>query len=228
MTDVSNKTFLIKSSPTFPTTDLSTHKTFSSGDSTFSQLTIYSDGEIWYGNDTVAYGSGTWEIEYRYLTFGANQQMDDSDYAKFLQVYEEFVGTAKKLYFRIGQNGEYKLGSVNGKIKGVWGGTPFDNTPTPTGETWVINATLFDRQLSPTSINFVSNNQTFSVIGAALAESPFASNYITYYGNDTYTDVASGTRQTFAWSNQAYRTVTFETPPTGALLIWLQANAVKQ
>lgn len=127
MTDVSNKTFLIKSSPTFPSTDVSTHKTFSSGDSTFSQLTIYSDGEIWYGNDTVAYANGEWEIEYRYLTFGANQQMDDSDYAKFLQVYEVFAENPKKLYFRIGQNGEYKLGSVNDKIKGVWGGTPFDN-----------------------------------------------------------------------------------------------------
>lgn len=125
--NVSNKTFLIKSTPSFPTTDLSTHKTFASGDRTFSQLTIYSDGEVWYGNDTVAYANGVWEVEYRYLTFGDNVQMDDSDYAKFSQVYEEFVGTGKKLYFRIGQNGEYKLGSVNNKIKGVWGGTPFDN-----------------------------------------------------------------------------------------------------
>ena len=30
------------------------------------------------------------------------------------------------------------------------------------------------------------------------------------------------------WVSQDYRTVTFETSPTGALLTWLQANAVKQ
>jgi hypothetical protein len=30
------------------------------------------------------------------------------------------------------------------------------------------------------------------------------------------------------WINSAYRTVTFLDPPTGDLLTWLQANAVKQ
>ena len=30
------------------------------------------------------------------------------------------------------------------------------------------------------------------------------------------------------WTNQAYRTVTFETAPTGDLLAWLEANATKQ
>lgn len=30
------------------------------------------------------------------------------------------------------------------------------------------------------------------------------------------------------WVNEAYRTITFFEPPTGDLLTWLQANAVKQ
>jgi hypothetical protein len=30
------------------------------------------------------------------------------------------------------------------------------------------------------------------------------------------------------WTNDAYRTITFLEPPTGALLAWLQENAVKQ
>lgn len=30
------------------------------------------------------------------------------------------------------------------------------------------------------------------------------------------------------WSNQAYRTITFDEEPTGDLLTWLQANATPQ
>lgn len=32
----------------------------------------------------------------------------------------------------------------------------------------------------------------------------------------------------FKWQNDAYKTITFDTPPTGALLTWLQANATLQ
>lgn len=32
----------------------------------------------------------------------------------------------------------------------------------------------------------------------------------------------------FYWKNNAYKKLTFDTPPTGALLTWLQSNAVKQ
>lgn len=222
--NVSNKTFFIKDTPTFPTTDMSTHKTFTAGGVTYDQLTIYHDGEIWYGNDTVAYANGEWEIEYRYLTFGANQQMDDSDYAKFLQVYEVFAENPKKLYFRIGQNGEYKLGSVNNKIKGVWGGTPFDNTPEPSGETWVINESPHYVASLPYelffNVNFSTNLENYT--------SFTPTNYIPdtqrviIYGDDVVAYVFD------TWTDQAYRTVTFETAPTGDLLTWLQANAVKQ
>lgn len=33
---------------------------------------------------------------------------------------------------------------------------------------------------------------------------------------------------TSTWINSSYRTITFLEPPTGDLLTWLQANAVKQ
>ena len=32
----------------------------------------------------------------------------------------------------------------------------------------------------------------------------------------------------FYWQNSAYKKLTFDTPPTGALLTWLQANATRQ
>lgn len=34
--------------------------------------------------------------------------------------------------------------------------------------------------------------------------------------------------QNGAWTDQAYRTLTFAIPPTGDLLTWLQANGTKQ
>lgn len=138
--DISNKTFFVKEQPTFPASDMSTHKTFVSGGQTFSQITIYSDGEVWYGNDTVAYANGEWEIEYRYLTFGANQTMPSSDYDKFAMVYDEYTAGAKKLYFRI-DNGEYKLATLNGKNKGVWDGVAWDNTPTYSIVPMLMNVT---------------------------------------------------------------------------------------
>lgn len=138
--DISNKTFFVKEQPTFPASDMSTHKTFVSGGQTFSQITIYSDGEVWYGNDTVAYANGEWEIEYRYLTFGANQTMSSSDYDKFAMVYDEYTAGAKKLYFRI-DNGEYKLATLNGKNNGVWDGVAWDNTPTYSIVPMLMNVT---------------------------------------------------------------------------------------
>lgn len=85
----------------------------------------------------------------------------------------------------------------------------------PSGETWVINSSpALDRRTTYT-ISFTSNNESYSSLRIDSRDS-----WILY---DTSTIYDSGT-----WTNQAYRTITFETPPTGDLLTWLQANAVKQ
>lgn len=44
-----------------------------------------------------------------------------------------------------------------------------------------------------------------------------------YYDNTRVYDLEG-----YTWTNEAYRTITFEEPPTGDLLTLLQANAVKQ
>lgn len=94
-----------------------------------------------------------------------------------------------------------------------------------TTETWLLNETL-SGTLAKTPIKFYSNNTWYSI-----SVEPFVSGttLLYYYESvegeeDTYDEVYSnGT-----WHNKAYRTITFEKPPTGELLTWLQANGVKQ
>lgn len=95
-------------------------------------------------------------------------------------------------------------------------------------ETWVINAgndgsTVHD--LSKTTIKFKSNDKEFSSMEFLGG----------IEGTITYGDTAVGIIEIdpdlglrFKFYNEAHRTVTFLEPPTGDLLTWLQANAVKQ
>ena len=66
---------------------------------------------------------------------------------------------------------------------------------------------------------FVSNNQNFvKLTGTSVAPD---------IGIDATICIAARTK-TDGWVNEAYRTITFETAPTGELLTWLQANGTKQ
>jgi len=89
----------------------------------------------------------------------------------------------------------------------------------PQGETWVLNEIISEFGLSY-DVSFVSNNQTFESLWTYI--SPFGD--VLTYGDSEYVYSYTSNR----WSNEAYRTITFETAPTGYLLTWLQANAVKQ
>ena len=102
-----------------------------------------------------------------------------------------------------------------------------------TGETWVLNETpaqskiyyYFDSSYNADNpvvsfeAAFVSNNQNFvKLTGSSVAPDP---------GIDETKCIAARTK-TDGWTNEAYRTITFETAPTGELLTWLQANGTKQ
>lgn len=91
------------------------------------------------------------------------------------------------------------------------------------GETWLLNDWLnFENsQWITLTASFTSNGQTFSSIKYKYAPTAYA--YLNY--DDTWvfdSDDGGG------WRNEAYRTITFETTPTGDLLAWLQANGTKQ
>ena len=108
------------------------------------------------------------------------------------------------------------------------GGTKITGTleASPAGgakETWVIKSDAAG-ELVTTQISFTSNGQKFTSIGADYADLVI----ILYYDNNEIAGFDPGAGYGFEFYNEAYRKLTFDTPPTGALLTWLQSNAVKQ
>ena len=85
------------------------------------------------------------------------------------------------------------------------------------GETWVLNETFDSGGAENTfTTSFVSN-------GTAYASLSYGSNprdHIKYGETNVYFNGV--------WTNQAYRTVVFDTAPSGDLLTWLQSNGTKQ
>lgn len=86
-------------------------------------------------------------------------------------------------------------------------------------ETWVLNDSLSGIGGAGKIYNcsFVSNGTNYSSIRVDSDknyedELRYDSTVVYYY----------------SWNNEAYRTITFSTPPTGDLLAWLQANGTKQ
>ena len=101
------------------------------------------------------------------------------------------------------------------------------------GETWVLNDSdaLTESNQDFTSLNFTSDSQSFVRIVRQYDNRPIPPvNSLLYYKSDgTYaTAVYTNDDGIAFWNRQAYRTLTFTTPPTGDLLTWLQANGTKQ
>lgn len=98
--------------------------------------------------------------------------------------------------------------------------------------TWQLNdtLTLFGMETKQFDINFISNNQSFKAIYFTLGADPYMK-YLTDVGTKSGITPYS---ENFKWmgydetDHSAYRTITFETAPSGDLLTWLQANAVPQ
>lgn len=87
-----------------------------------------------------------------------------------------------------------------------------------TGETWVLNGTV-DIPTQSFTVDFVSNGQNFKTIKKV---------YTQIYYDDVHVYVKYTPTGIHWVSGEAYRTITFPTPPTGDLLTWLQANGTKQ
>lgn len=90
-------------------------------------------------------------------------------------------------------------------------------------ETWVLNATI-SLPSSSLSGTFTSNGNSFTGIKSAGSSNKYLSYTLFEGGITRYTKVYQNGR----WINDAYRTLVFDTAPTGAMLTWLQANGQKQ
>lgn len=92
-----------------------------------------------------------------------------------------------------------------------------------TSETWVIKSSATG-EFATTQISFTSNGQKFTSIGTN-SDSGFI---ILRYDNNEVAGYDPGLEVVYSFDNEAYRKLTFDTPPTGALLTWLESNATKQ
>ena len=92
-------------------------------------------------------------------------------------------------------------------------------------DTWVIKSDA-SGVFATTQISFTSNGQKFTSIGADYDAGSFV---ILRYDNNEVAgyDIAGG-GGVYEFDNEAYRKLTFDTSPAGALLTWLQSNATKQ
>ena len=92
-------------------------------------------------------------------------------------------------------------------------------------ETWVIKSDA-SGEFATTQISFTSNGQKYTSIGANSDSSSFI---ILHYDSNEIAGYDPGAGSYgYEFDNDAYRKLTFDTPPTGALLTWLQSNATKQ
>lgn len=89
------------------------------------------------------------------------------------------------------------------------------------GETWVWNLNISDGPDTYIDVHipFVSNNVPFTAI---YISSTIRGDLSVMQYDDTIVNFESG------WQDDLWRYITFAKPPTGALLTYLQANAVKQ
>lgn len=94
-----------------------------------------------------------------------------------------------------------------------------------TGETWLFKTNIDSHVTFYRIGTFISNNTIFDAITSWENGDEWDLSYNTPetepYGVEVYLHDTG-------WVNEAYRTVTFNTAPSGNLLVWLQANAEKQ
>lgn len=121
------------------------------------------------------------------------------------------------------------------KGKTLIGGTGYDIALG--SKTWLINKNNFTLSLQETYINFTAGNGK-AFIGMRILYLDgfnayrFDFNTGSGSGDEAWQIACSITKAGYSWSyswtNEAYRTVTFEEEPTGRLLTWLEKNAVLQ
>lgn len=99
-------------------------------------------------------------------------------------------------------------------------------------ETWVIKDTApvdeSSRELATQQCSFASNGQSFGSI--SIVDPEAGAIYVLKYDEFEVAGAEVGLGSyAFDWSgNEAYKTLVFDTAPTGELLAWLQKNADKQ
>ena len=110
---------------------------------------------------------------------------------------------------------------------------PRKNVPNKPNLTWYFNETISWSAAATYIADFTCDGSYYDAIGLTYSSRPKDILYIRYrkHGSTRWTNVADLARNAkppFHWSKEVYRTITFDAPPTGDLLTWLQTNATPQ
>lgn len=118
--DVSNKTYRIKDIPSFQDGEKIVGD-FVSANHLFNEISIqYENGwEIYYlnrndpDNPVHVYVNGIWDIEYCYLTFEDDVDLEDDDFQALTGAYDEYPNRLRFIF-----NGQTNIGKPNDILKG--------------------------------------------------------------------------------------------------------------
>lgn len=111
---------------------------------------------------------------------------------------------------------------------------PRKNVPDKkSSRTWYFNETISWSAAATYNANFTCDGNYYEMIGLTYSTNHSVTLYIRYrkHGSTTWQNVAELNRRAdppFRWKREVYRTITFDVPPTGDLLTWLEANATPQ
>ena len=99
--------------------------------------------------------------------------------------------------------------------------------------TWYFNETISWSAAATYNAVFTCDKVYYEAIDLTHSSNPKTTLYIRYrkHGSTTWVRVAELIKHNnppFKWRQEIYRTITFDAPPTGDLLTWLEANATPQ
>ena len=166
------------------------------------------------------------EVRYNIeFNFGTQISFDEA----LMQYYSNVWNTAYSFSRKIWANDSYKTITTTADQYidydfynyAILGNQLVKQTAPTTGETWLLNE--FNGNLTASAIDvnvqFTSNNANYTRFRCVKGD-PFSTGI--------YYDGVQVWNSSDDYTNQAYRTINFATPPTGNLLTWLQANGTKQ
>lgn len=132
--------------------------------------------------------------------------------AKVVVTKSKLDSLAQHINAKAGTTGAKTIAQMQATVDGISGGGA--------KETWVLNSAADHpgsaQDVVIFNVDFTSNGLSFSSI-------VLSTNLRAQISYDSTTVKMLG-----RWASEAYRKLTFDAPPTGELLTWLQANGVKQ
>ena len=111
---------------------------------------------------------------------------------------------------------------------------PRKNVPSKkSGLTWYFNETISWNAAKTYAVKFACDGVSYVQMRFTFTRNRNAKSYLQYIRAMDTQRIETGymivsPQKPFTWSDEIYRTITFDTPPTGDLLVWLKANAVPQ